>query len=64
MKSHDAKEFPHLQRILPPSHPIVRENKIAIDSEKFSQWLQHEMNPSRPNFQTFLVTMEKIRLAV
>jgi len=64
MKSHDAKKFPHLERILPPSHAIVRENKISIHPEKFIQWLREEINPNHSNFQQLINTMEKIRMAV
>lgn len=62
------EKYSYIQRVLPPSNAIERENKIAVDKEKFSEFIEIQLNPAHPKFQDnlfhFLQMVEKIRLAV
>jgi hypothetical protein len=60
--------FPHLQRVLPPSQAIERENFIHINPEKWKELISIQMDPSHPRFRdnlcNFMQLMERIRTDV
>jgi hypothetical protein len=60
--------YPYLQRVLPPSQAITRENLIDIHQEKFKNLLHIQLNPAHSHFNDniicFVQLMEKIRIAV
>lgn len=64
----NLKYIPHLQRVLPPSQPIKRENLLYVNPEKLKEIVSVQFDPRHPNFRNnlskFMQVMEKIRGAV